>query len=98
MRRGAIVLTSVVFALSCGGSSSVATHPTSSQSAAASVSPSASPTTGPLTGVYGLILSAGTLQLIKPDATIKATAPVASTSVRYCSTQQDGVNAQPPVS
>ena len=48
--------------------------------------------------MYGLVLSAGTLQLIKPDATIKATATVASSSVRFCSAQQDGVNAEPPVS
>lgn len=98
MCRGAIVLMTALMTLSCGGSSSVGSSSSPSASAAPATSPSASPSIAPLTGVYGLILSAGTLQLIKPDATIKATAPVASTSVRYCSAQQDGVNAQAPVS
>lgn len=98
MRRGAIVLTTALLTLSCGGSSATATHSSPSASAAPPASPSSSPTIVPLTGVYGLVLSAGTLQLIRPDATIAATAPVASTSVRYCSAQQDGVNGQPPVS
>jgi len=51
-----------------------------------------------MTGAYGLILSVGTLQLIKTDGSIAATAPVAGPSARYCSTQQDALNGAPPVS
>jgi len=98
MRRRAILVSTALLMLSCGGSSSAAHSPRASPTAGPSVAPSSSPTAGPLTGVYGLVLSAGTLQLINPDATIAASALVASPSVRYCSTQQDGVNVEPPVS
>ena len=101
MRPGAMLLMTALLVLSCGGGSPSGTHPsasTASSSSSPSVGPSSSPTAGPLTGAYGLILSAGTLQLIKPDASIEATASVASPSVRYCSAQQDGVNSLPPVS
>jgi hypothetical protein len=98
MRRRAILVTIALLMLSCGGPSPSAHSPSASPSSGPSVAPTSSPSPGPLTGVYGLVLSAGTLQLIKPDATIAASALVASPSVRYCSTQQDGVNVQPPVS
>ena len=49
-------------------------------------------------GSYGLILSAGTLDLVKPDGTVGAGAPVASPSVQYCSSAHDGAIIQPPVS
>jgi hypothetical protein len=52
----------------------------------------------PIKGAFGLILSAGTLQLIQPDGSIAATAPVAGPSTRNCSTQQDALNGAPPVS
>src|ERR1700694_3046997 len=99
MRRRATLLTIAFLLLSCGGSSPSASHsPSPSPTAAASSSPSASPSAGPLSGVYGLVLSAGTLELIKPDATVAAEVPVATASTQFCSSQHDGEFAPPPVS
>ena len=99
MRCGAILLTIGLLMLACGGSSQGGTgSPRPSASSSPSSSAATSPSPPPITGVYGLILSAGTLQLIKPEGSIAATAPVAGPSARYCSTQQDALNGQPPVS
>ena len=99
MRRRATLVTTAFLLLSCGGSSPSASHsPSASPTAAASSSPSASPSAGPLSGVYGLVLSAGTLLLIKPDATVAAEVPLATASTQFCSSQHDGVFAPPPVS
>ena len=99
MRRRATLLTTVLVLLSCGGSQpSASNSPSASPTARASSSPSASPSAGPLTGAYGLILSAGTLQLIKPNATVAAEVPVANASAQFCSAQHDGLVAPPPVS
>ena len=100
MRRRATLLTTALLLLSCGGS-----QPGGSQFASpsasptrASTSPSASPSAGPLSGVYGLMLSAGTLNLIKTDASMAASVPVATASAQFCSAQHDGLVAPPPVS
>ncbi|MEO8744716.1 MAG: hypothetical protein ABI334_02855 [Candidatus Dormiibacterota bacterium] len=100
MRRGAVLIATALLAVSCGSGSSSGSHntPSAKASPAAAVSPSASPSAGPLTGTYGLILSAGDLNLIKPDASIAATVPVASASAQYCSSQHDALQAPPPVS
>jgi hypothetical protein len=98
MRRCAFLLTTALVMIACGGSSQGGHSPGPSASFLPSSSASTSPSPGPLTGVFGLILSAGTLQLIKPDGSIAAAAPVAGPSARYCSTQQDALNGQPPVS
>jgi hypothetical protein len=45
-----------------------------------------------------MILSAGTLQLIRVDASVAATASVAAPSVQFCSASHDGVVMPPPVS
>jgi hypothetical protein len=87
--------------LSCGGGS-----PNASRSPAASASPSSSPSStpsatasaGPLTGTYGLLLSAGTLQLIKPDASAAATVSITPPSVQFCTSAHDGALLAPPVS
>ena len=97
MRRCAFLLTSSLFMLACGGSGSSAS-PRPSASPSPSSSAATSPSPAPISGVYGLILSAGTLQLINIDGSIAATAPVAGPSARYCSTQQDALNGAPPVS
>lgn len=99
MRRGAILLTTALLMLACGGSSpSGIQSPRPRASSSPSSSATTSPSPQPITGAFGLILSAGTLQLIQPDGSIAATAPVAGPSARYCSTQQDALNGQPPVS
>src|ERR1700688_4863560 len=104
MRRGAILLLTAVLTISCGGGStgsqspnpfaSPSAHPT----AAASSSPSTTPSAGPLTGTYGLIISAGMLELVKPDATVAATVAMAPSSVQVCSASHHGALQRPPVS
>jgi hypothetical protein len=100
MRRGAILLSTALLVLSCGGGSSSSHSPaaTASASPTASVAASASPSAVALTGTYGLILSAGTLQLVKPDATVTATVSLATPSVQFCSASHDAAVLEPPVS
>jgi hypothetical protein len=102
MRSGTMVLAVALLAISCGQGSSSGSRSTPSPSPqptpSTSSSPSAAPSAGPLTGNYGLILSAGNLDLIQPDASVAATVSVASASTQYCSPQHDGLVAPPPVS
>ena len=98
MRSRTSLLTLALLLLSCGGSSPSASHsPRAGASPSSTASPS-SPTGGPLTGAYGLLLSAGTLQLIKTDGSVAAEVPVAAASTQSCSGQQDRLVAPPPVS
>ncbi|HMJ39602.1 MAG TPA: hypothetical protein VK606_08615 [Verrucomicrobiae bacterium] len=98
MRSRTSLLTLALLLLSCGGSSPSASHsPRASASPSSTASPS-SPTGGPLTGAYGLLLSAGTLQLIKTDGSVAAGVPVAAASTQSCSGQQDRLVAPPPAS
>src|SRR5712664_1244919 len=97
MRRRATLLTLTLLLISCGGSSSSASHSPSPR-ASTIASPSATPSSGPLSGSYGLVLSAGMLNVIKTDATVAATVAVAPASAQFCSSQHDGVVAPPPVS
>ena len=100
MRRGAVLLTAALFALSCGGGSPPGASQFSSPKASPRVSPAASPSPNivPLTGPYGLVLSAGTLQLVKQDGRVATSASVAAPSVEFCSAAHDGLVAPPPVS
>jgi hypothetical protein len=101
IRRLLVLLLAATLAAACGGGSPPASHssPTVSGSTVTpSGSPSASATIQPLTGSYGLLLSAGSLELIKPDAGIAATVPVATASVQFCSALHDGALEAPPVS
>jgi len=100
MRRGATGLMAALLTLSCGGASPGASHspsPSASASATASSAPISTPSAGPLTGVYGLLLSAGTLYLIKPDATEAGSVSVAAPAVQSCGQGMAAV-LQPPVS
>jgi hypothetical protein len=97
MRRRATLLTIALLLISCGGSSSSASQSPTPR-ASATASPSATPSAGPLSGSYGLVLSAGMLNVIKTDATVAATVAVAPASAQFCSSQHDGVVAPPPVS
>src|SRR5437879_2072884 len=99
MRRRATLVTTALLLVSCGGSSPSASHsPSPSASTTATGSPNATPSAVPLSGSFGLVLSAGTLNLIKTDATLAATVPVAPASAQFCSAQHDSVVAPPPVS
>jgi hypothetical protein len=98
MRRRATLLTTALLVLSCGGSQPSASHSPSPSAFPTSGSPSASPSAGPLSGAYGLVLSAGTLELIKTDASVAAEVPVATASAQFCSSLHDGLVAPPPVS
>lgn len=105
MRRGAILLATAVLMFSCGGGSpggSQSPNPFASPSAhattTASSAPSSSPSAGPLTGTYGLIISAGMLELVRPNATVAATISMAPSSVQFCSASHDGAVQPPAVS
>ena len=97
MRHGAVLLATALLTLSCGGSPPSAAHSPSPRPSA-SAAASSSPTAPPLTGPYGLVLSAGTLQLINTDASVAGTASVAAPSVQFCTAAHDGVVTPPPVS
>src|SRR6202162_35479 len=104
MRRGAILLSASLLVISCGGGSNGSqspnpfASPSAHATARASSTPSSSPSAGPLTGTYGLIISAGMLELVKPDATVAATVSMAPSSVQFCSTAHDGALQPPAVS
>jgi hypothetical protein len=98
MRRHATVVTIALLLISCGGSPSSATHSPSPSATTAAGSPNATPSAVPLSGSYGLVLSAGTLNLIKTDATLAATVPVGPATAQTCSPQHDLIVAPPPVS
>jgi hypothetical protein len=103
MRRGAALVTTALLTLSCGSSPPSISSGTPSPSASGSTaaSPSASPSSGAggsLKGNYGLLLSAGTLDLVKPDGTVGPSASVSPPSVQFCSSAHDGADLAPPVS
>jgi hypothetical protein len=105
MRRGATFVTTTLLVISCGQAPpSITPHsPVVSAAPAASSSASTAPATSPspgapLTGPYGLMLSTGTLDLIKTDGTVFASAPVAPPSVQFCTSAHDGAVLAPPVS
>src|ERR1700674_1800313 len=98
MRSAALLAAITLVTMSCGGTASSGGH-SPNASASASPSPNSSPgAPGALSGAYGLILTAGTLQLIKPDGTVAASASVAAPSVQFCSAAHDGAMQAPPVS
>ena len=102
MTRLSVLAVAGLLAASCGGqgaSSSQSPRATASPSSSAqAASPSPSPSASPLTGAFGLLLTAGELELVKPDASIAASVAVANASVQYCSSQHDGAVMAPPVS
>ncbi|HXI96445.1 MAG TPA: hypothetical protein VNG04_09970, partial [Candidatus Acidoferrum sp.] len=101
MRFGPVLMLPALLAVSCGGVPANASHsvsPSASPSAATAASPSSAPLAVPLSGSYGLLLSAGKLQLVSPDATVAAAVAVAPASAQFCSYQNDTLVAPPPVS
>ena len=96
MRRSAVLAALLPLVLSCGGSNqpSAAARPSATPSRHASASPAAP---GTLTGAYGLLIVGDALKLIRPDASVAASATITLQGVD-CSSQHDAVNLQPPVS
>ena len=93
MRRTAAVLVMWVAVAACGGNGA-GTAASASPHASASASPAAPGTLG---GAYGLLIVGSALKLIRPDASVAATAPITLQGLD-CSVQHDAVNLQPPVS
>ncbi len=88
----------ILVALACGGTASSGGHPASpSPSPSAPSTPTSSPSPSPVAGGYGLLLTAGTLEMITPTGTVAAHASVAAPSVNTCG-QGTGAVLQPPVS
>jgi hypothetical protein len=52
----------------------------------------------PTTGSYGILLAGGFVDLIRPDGAIVGSVPFTASSVRFCSSSQDGAMQPPPVS
>src|SRR5260370_24583688 len=105
MRRGAGLMSAVLLVLSCGGGSAGGSHspnpfasPSAGASATASGTATSTPSAGRLTGTYGLIISAGMLELVKTDATVAATVAIAPSAVQFCSSAHDGALQPPAVS
>jgi hypothetical protein len=95
-------LSAALLTISCGGGSGASQSPnpfaSPSATAKASSSPTTSPSAGPLTGTYGLIISAGMLELVNPGATVAATVSMSPSSVQFCSSAHDGALEPPAVS
>ena len=93
--RSVAALAIMLLAVSCGGNTGHSPSPAAS--AGASASPTASPSgSAPVTN-FGLLLSAGTLEMITPAGVVAAHASVAAPSVHTCG-QGTGAVLQPPVS
>jgi hypothetical protein len=95
MRSVAALAAIALLTLSCGGNTGHSPSPAASGGATAG--PSASPSGTPAISTYGLLLSAGTLEMITPAGTVAAHAAVAAPSVHTCG-QGTGAVLQPPVS
>ena len=100
MRTAALWLAVALLAISCGQGAPPGARATASASrqATSPATPAGPPSAGPLSGTFGIILSAGNLDLVKTDASVAASVPVAAASTQYCSPQHDGIVAPPPVS
>src|SRR2546429_7464720 len=91
-----------MLALSCSPQQPLGAHGTAKPSgapaaSASSTSPTgASPTAVPRGEAYGLLLSAGGLVVIPPDATLAATASLAAPPVQVCAAGPDPAGLQPP--
>jgi hypothetical protein len=96
MRPGILIAVTTLLVVACGAAPTSAGH-SPSASPSGSSSPAASPSGTPSVGSYGLLLSAGTLEMISPDGKIAASAKVAAPSVHTCGSRTGAV-LQPPVS
>src|SRR5665213_1104619 len=85
----------MLLAISCGGNAGHSPSPAAS--GGATTSPSAAPSGSPAVASYGLLLTAGTLEMITPAGTVAAHAKVAAPSVDTCG-QNTAALLEPPVS
>jgi hypothetical protein len=102
-----VLVLSIVMLTGCGpvatppspSSQAVSGSPTPQESASASVTPSSGPVSVPALarGPYGVLYSAGNLELVKADASIAASVPMQWNGID-CSASHDAVNLEPPVS
>jgi hypothetical protein len=98
MRLGAVLAATTLLAISCGqGSAPTASHTASTARTSGTASPAASPSPVPQGASYGLLLSAGTLEMITPNGELAASATVAAPTVQICAPGL-GALLQPPVS
>jgi hypothetical protein len=95
MRSLAALVSITLVAFACGGGSTAGHTP--SPAASATATPSVTPSGSPSVASYGLLLTAGTLEMITPSGTIAAHASVAAPSVHTCG-KSTGAVLQPPVS
>ena len=94
MRLLAALAAITLITVGCGGGSS---GHTPSPSPTAAATPEATPSNAPPVTSYGLLLSAGTLEMVTPGGAVAAHASVAAPSVHTCG-QGTGAVLQPPVS
>ena len=95
MRLMAALAAITLLTVSCGGNAGHSPSPAAS--AGATTTPAAAPSGTPAVASYGLLLSAGTLEMVTPAGAIAAHATVAAPSVHTCG-QGTGAVLQPPVS
>ena len=112
MRKTALFVAMTAMLVACGQptsptvvhfttpSADTSANPPASAGPATGSTPAASPSAaaGSLTGSYGILIAGGHIELVKADASIAATAPIASPSVQYCSSNSDGAMEAPPAS
>jgi len=97
MRALALLVAATLLGISCGQPSGSSSAHSPSPSARTSASSAASPSSAPTAADYGLILSAGILDMVAPNGSVGPTATVAAPSVRSCTGGAAAV-VQPPVS
>jgi hypothetical protein len=95
---GAALVALVTLGGACGGATPSAHASPTVSAQAATPSATGSPAVHALTGNFGMVLAAGKLDLVKPDASLEASVPIAPASVRFCSSSNDGAVEAPPVS
>ena len=93
--RATAALAVMLLTISCGGNTGHSPSPDASVGATPGAT--TSPSSSPAVASYGLLLTAGTLEMITPTGTIAAHATVAAPSVNTCG-QNTAALLQPPVS
>jgi hypothetical protein len=90
--------TVVHFSTPSGGASTTPSAGASAATTPASAPSSPASGSATLSGSYGILIAGGQIELVKPDASIAARAPISLSSVVNCSSAGDGAMEAPPVS